>query len=214
MCSIKIVSFLVFDQINLRNFCNFFWGKCSLLSCFVYSVLKDNSATHVARLDKNGNRKSSKLIGSSIPGVYGTAEMPWSVSQTADKGFLVSAWLPEASNPRPYSIIRLDSTICDTTNEYCRQALEVGLVDDAMEMSKYSLFPNPANDFLYITDISAAGSSAEVAIYSLTGDLLKTHKIDQESQAIDLENLPPGMYVAVIMQDEKVLGREKFVVCK
>jgi len=63
-----------------------------------------------------------------------------------------------------------------------------------MKVPKFSLFPNPTNDFLLLTDLPFVPSS--IQIYNQNGQLIQHLKSIEER--IDVAFLPTGLYVLVI----------------
>lgn len=65
-------------------------------------------------------------------------------------------------------------------------------IDDLLVYG-FNAYPNPANDVL---KVSAAENIQSVALYSLTGQLVKSVVVDAKSATIDVANLTSGVYVA------------------
>ncbi len=69
------------------------------------------------------------------------------------------------------------------------------------ENSAFALFPNPADEYTYLTSSLADGNSMELSIYSMDGNLLKGW-VEASSQRIrlDIGNYPAGVYLIRIAQ--------------
>ena len=65
-------------------------------------------------------------------------------------------------------------------------------IDDLLAFG-FSAYPNPANDVL---QVNAAENIQSIALYSLTGQLVKSVVVDAKSATIDVANLTAGVYVA------------------
>ncbi len=65
-------------------------------------------------------------------------------------------------------------------------------IDDLLAYG-FSAYPNPANDVL---QVSASENIQSVALYSLTGQLVKSVVVAAKSASIDVANLTAGVYVA------------------
>ena len=61
------------------------------------------------------------------------------------------------------------------------------------EESAYSIYPNPANDFLYLDNWEWTGQSEQVEIISSNGALIKRIELDSSGR-IELSAIPAGFY--------------------
>lgn len=84
--------------------------------------------------------------------------------------------------------------------KYCKS--QVTSLPEATDKSLSArVFPNPANNFLSVT--ISDGSSAEVLIYDLTGQVqLVTRQMDR----IDISELPKGIYIVQVKTAEKTFS--------
>lgn len=88
------------------------------------------------------------------------------------------------------------TSLTDGTNSaeaYCvfvtkRNNTSVNSIQD----HKLSLYPNPANDFIYAHNLP---KNEMLAIYSFSGVLMLTHKIITETEKIKISHLPAGLYM-------------------
>ncbi len=69
--------------------------------------------------------------------------------------------------------------------------------------SRFSVFPNPASDFIRIKSQVNLHSAIKVELISLPGTFIKTWQIfaDQEIPALDVRDIPQGFYVLKISGD-------------
>lgn len=73
------------------------------------------------------------------------------------------------------------------------------------------IYPNPASDYLRI-DMPGNTKPTVISIYNLTGQLISKKNI--VSSTIPITELDNGMYVFVIEDRDKVLGRQRVIVAK
>lgn len=73
------------------------------------------------------------------------------------------------------------------------------------------VFPNPAVSVLYINFIFDPAESNSVQIYSLTGELIYMQKINSVNTAINVSNLPSGIYYVKVLCDLDNPVVKKFV---
>jgi hypothetical protein len=74
-----------------------------------------------------------------------------------------------------------------------------------------SIYPNPAKDFVSI-DIPENINQAQLSIYNLTGQLISQKQITQFNQQIPILELDNGIYIFVIQNKDKVIGRQRVVI--
>ncbi len=72
------------------------------------------------------------------------------------------------------------------------------------------IYPNPAYNILYL-DINVPANEYLLHIYSVTGQLLKQVTILASSLAVDVSDLIPGAYRAVILSKEKAVLSEQSI---
>ncbi len=73
------------------------------------------------------------------------------------------------------------------------------------------IYPNPARDFVSI-ELPPNYSQVSLNIYNLTGQLISQKQITQPNQNILITELGNGMYIFVIQNEDRVIGRERVVV--
>jgi hypothetical protein len=98
---------------------------------------------------------------------------------------------------------------CDSTVRYvCGTNIGINHVYDYIN---WSVFPNPANDYLQITLNNNDPNSYSINIIDITGKEVKSLSIS--NAAIDISLLKSGMYFAKLLNTKtgKVVGNEKFV---
>jgi hypothetical protein len=73
----------------------------------------------------------------------------------------------------------------------------------------WTIFPNPANDFLNISLAENSGET-EISILDLLGNVIESEKINSGNSTLDLSALPHGMYFVKVVSNGKS-GMKKFV---
>lgn len=64
------------------------------------------------------------------------------------------------------------------------------------DFSGMSIFPNPTNDLFYLKNIK---EEIELSIMNSSGTILKTEKIKNDNNAINMTDYPPGIYFVQLM---------------
>jgi len=168
-------------------------------------------------LNKNSQLKSRKYIGSAFytqpPNQYATEAMP-SMHLTSDKGFILSSWFPNKQAPHPYSIIKLDSTGCDTTEQWCTSVAlgneKLGMLND-----KFKMFPNPATDVLNLELSNYAENKLQIKITDINGSVLENLELEpNQSFQLNSSAYSPGLYFVAISQNNSAVETRKLVIVR
>lgn len=75
------------------------------------------------------------------------------------------------------------------------------------------IYPNPAEDFVSIK-IPQNYTQAQLGIYNLTGQLISQKQVTQSNQQLSITELGNGMYIFVIQNEDKVIGRQRVMVAR
>jgi hypothetical protein len=70
-------------------------------------------------------------------------------------------------------------------------------------MQEVALYPNPSNGYISLTK-----SAAEVRVFTLTGQLIKTFSAVVEGEQYSVSDLSKGLYLVKITDDN---GRSKLI---
>lgn len=171
-----------------------------------YSLSNDGNVTGnnglydfwAVKIDSIGNLKwQNSLGGSGIDQAY-------SMQQTSDGGYIV-AGVSESING-------------DVTGNHGNTDLWVvklstltNVRDGKNSANSINIFPNPANDILYIENISA---KTTIKIYDISGRLVTTQKSNQQNVlTINTSNLQNGIYLLEV-SDENSRSFERVVINK
>lgn len=87
----------------------------------------------------------------------------------------------------------------------------IGIEENQVKPLK--IYPNPTQDFVSI-DLPKNYTQAQLNIYSLAGQLLSQKQITQPNQTVPITQLGNGMYIFVIQNGDKVIGRQRVVVAR
>ena len=74
--------------------------------------------------------------------------------------------------------------------------------DDIANEHAVNFYPNPTKDFITLNINVSGKSNAELKIYNLYGDLLKSEMIEKNQQQINIKDLSNGIYLVVITSDD------------
>ena len=79
------------------------------------------------------------------------------------------------------------------------------------------IYPNPAKNTITITvPKTGTGPGSSVAVYNVTGQQVNSQQVDDSSGTvtIDISFCPPGIYIAVLYREGRMLNTGKFIVVK
>ena len=78
-------------------------------------------------------------------------------------------------------------------------------------------YPNPANDFVYITKMDGNfETGTQITIYNLTGKLIAEQTINNESNqiTINLKGINQGLYLCEVKSNKEIISSFKISVVK
>jgi len=123
----------------------------------------------------------------------------------------------EYTDPRPFltdgTIVSdldiSDITISETGNQvtFTVNSVPLGINEKKSADGKFSLYPNPANDYveIYFSGSEHFSNSVYAHIYNVQGLLLKTVAVNNERTNIDISSLAKGFYIVKIGNEAKKL---------
>ena len=97
---------------------------------------------------------------------------------------------------------QLVNDVDPSNDESCTQVTGLS-IDEAFE--KVKLYPIPASDQLHV------GFDGDIRVINLEGRIVLEENI-QMNQALEISNLAPGVYYMQFNQEERWLGKQKFIV--
>ncbi|HEY9113342.1 MAG TPA: T9SS type A sorting domain-containing protein [Bacteroidales bacterium] len=159
-------------------------------------------------LDENENQKwyheYVKLLGEHSHNYL------YTIISTNDSGFITCGYVepvqPDTGNIDIW-VLKLDSLGYDTTT--------VGIFERRAEnSSELIIYPNPVGNELVLTLDKEAESNLSVSFFNMLG--IKVEEIEipagKPSISVNVSAWESGMYVAVMRQQGKIIGKRKFVV--
>ncbi len=88
----------------------------------------------------------------------------------------------------------------------------VALDIEELDLSSIQVYPNPAKEVLFIDTPQELGNY-QVSVFNLSGQLMMHHRIKntQNTNKINIENLPLGSYFIQIQNGEQIISNTKFL---
>ena len=80
-------------------------------------------------------------------------------------------------------------------------------VAEEVEQNNIKIFPNPFNNQFTI-NYELENNTAQIAVYSVVGEKIKTQTINQNSTVVDLNNQPNGFYFITITDGNKKISQK------
>jgi hypothetical protein len=69
---------------------------------------------------------------------------------------------------------------------------------------KWSVYPNPAKDFLYIDPLALIDTEYQYELLDINGRILRKSEISLGSAQLEIRNLPQGVYILNILQNQNL----------
>ena len=120
-----------------------------------------------------------------------------------------STWtpVPYERSGSPYSATL--TTMGLQPGQYCFAIADAGVSVNSFETVRLNVYPNPATGALTLrTDASQA---EKAVIFDSLGHKVKTLKVSDDTQEINVNNLPSGNYIIVLYHKGKSVARTMFV---
>lgn len=142
----------------------------------------------------------------------------YDVSPAPDGGYIATGQvyaMPPNSLQKIW-ILKVDSLGCDTPG--CN--IPVGIrAYEPEEVEAILLYPNPASSVLSVECLAlneGQEQGGELEVWDLFGRKIEQVHIpeDQQNLQINVSSYPPGVYIAIIKNQNRIVAREKFVVTK
>ncbi len=88
-----------------------------------------------------------------------------------------------------------------------QQAFEISVVglDEANSNISLLAYPNPTSDYLTLKVETASFSKLNYSLIDLSGQLVSSVEISDNTNMIDLRNLPQSTYLLTISEDQKTI---------
>ncbi len=134
----------------------------------------------------------------------------WDLCLTSDNGIVFTG---QVFGPPDWVqsmwVQKLDSIGCDSAG--CDPTVWVRELN-AQNISPLEIYPNPASEYIAIRTQETC--SGEILIYNTFGEVVKSTKASPmlNSYTFDVSSLAPGMYIAIMRDEKRIVARGKFVV--
>ena len=126
-----------------------------------------------------------------------------SINLTSDGSWIAALESFNFPSPNPFFFVKFDSTGCDSTLAYCQSQVISGVYQTTLNDVSVEVFPNPVTDYLTVN--IPVGIATEdtwsLKIRDLTGRELKTMRLIDETNILDMNGLPEGIYLLVISKN-------------
>jgi hypothetical protein len=81
------------------------------------------------------------------------------------------------------------------------------------EVKNITIFPNPAQSYIYVDLVNIAGKNLSAAIYDLSGKVILSVPVSQlQLNKIEIEHLLQGTYIINIKDNSKQIAQSKFII--
>jgi len=77
-----------------------------------------------------------------------------------------------------------------------------------------NVYPNPANNKIIVEIVAETYDNGYICMYNYTGANVMKMKVNNGYNAIDVSNLPSGIYLYRIASNEKILQSEKITILR
>jgi hypothetical protein len=119
------------------------------------------------------------------------------------------------TNGLGYPVIQFNTDESGTEFTMINYLMDVNTVlqDVSRQEHDFRVYPNPSSDILYI-DIAERSFSGEIIIFDVMGRMTEKHVIEHASEVhkLDVSSYAPGLYQAVLKDNNTLVGKKKFVV--
>ena len=162
-----------------------------------------NCLTRLTKIDTLGNIKSNKYYSyNTTPGDFNNQTLK-ALNLASDGAALAAIECQNFPSLNPFFFVKFDSTGCDSTLAYCQSQVVSGVYQTTLNDVRVEVFPNPVTDYLTVN--IPVGIATEdtwsLNIRDLTGRELKTMRLIDETNILDMNGLPGGIYLLVISKN-------------
>ncbi len=174
-------------------------------TCHNYN-LPHSPQIRIIKLDKNGNLKWKKYYGPN-----NNAQLSFlnrSLNLTSSLGMVIANEFWYKPNPRPLSIIKIDSTGCDTFPSVCQNYSGIDYFLNGKNI--WTICPNPSYG-LFNLSIPILPLDSYIQIINSFGLEIKRIKIESLHQNIDIREQEAGFYLLNIIHNGRVVKSNKLI---
>jgi hypothetical protein len=166
-----------------------------------------DSAVNLSLTVRPSRKISIAASGVLLIATQGFAKYTWLRNQNIVAGETKYFLAPKQSGT--YTALGIDEYLCQHPSNAIDYIYSSILNADAPE---FTIYPNPASDFLYVRSSNLHEKNYKIFIYSVDGKLVSMQKLKNQNavDAIDIALLERGMYVFEIRNNTSIF-RRKFV---
>jgi len=209
-------------EYKITAICNGTMSESSVTKSFITSGCEVTAMCELRKLNgytTNITKTSAFLIWDLIPGVSyrfsyrESSDDIWKQYKTK-LNYLILFGLNECTGYQWYiDVICANGTISNsnTINDFkttnCAKIISAGNLQKSIEEVSYSLYPNPAQNFITISskDETQILIESQILIFDFYGRLVKNVEIFTGQTAINIEDLHTGMYLVKIINKNKTV---------
>lgn len=175
-----------------------------------YNIL-EKGMLRVIKLDHAAKIKWKRYL--SRDNITENSKEAKSLNRTVNGGFIIANKLAYANNPKPYSITKIDSTGCDSTEIYCQTLSNINAFS-IYKNQTFHCYPNPSNGALIIEAITNTESTSYlIKIFDLFGQVVFYKEIDLKNKAeLNLKTLVSGLYSLHIYKNNSQVSSTKIII--
>lgn len=125
------------------------------------------------------------------------------INSVDNDGFIITG--KTTTTTEEYYLLKLDN-----------QGLLIGVTEHSGKQQSTNLFPNPANDKVFIESKNHINQNYNLIIYDLAGKFVKKEIITSaaETYEIDVSGLHPGIYFCSLFSEDKIIRTGKLVIVR
>jgi len=83
--------------------------------------------------------------------------------------------------------------------------------DNISPTPNLNIYPNPVDNYLFIELENTNFKNAQLQLYDIVGKQIQGYAISKSLEKIDLRNIPKGMYMYSVIQDDIVTKVGKII---
>jgi hypothetical protein len=136
----------------------------------------------------------------------GRQEIFRQVIHTRDGGFAMTGWIYGPA-PQPYILIKVDKNGCVSAG--CET---VSINDIVYEELEFDIYPNPANEALYVYFADGIIQSYYYEIMDYTGKIILKGKLNENSFSISTISFSPSVYFIRLSRNGQTICSKKFCI--
>lgn len=163
-------------------------------------VYLDNDSTYFCSINYNFKKHIIFLYISRYPNIFTTIVDIGFIPSYAFQAEQVDLFVIEsiAKNASDTSVntlsqsVSFDNIQSSTEADYNNETTSAGLTKN--NSSTFTIFPNPANDFVTLNLSNLSGNSNEIRFTSMDGKVIETRKATQSKETFDISLLSSGIY--------------------